>query len=576
MSEPLTLPVNRQKESEGEKLLLTILIFVTIIYPGTLSVAVAAYIAQWTRTQRDWRAYGVLAFLSLVGLGFFWLTASFVYEKANDIAQAIVDKDLSGGVSALITLWGLGLPLAPLGGVLMSVWREVWQELYGQLRTIDEHLKRHVQEQERTQSAQSRRAARKAAHEPEAQRGELLLGAQVGPSKRLDNELGIVQRNGWIGITEEVLDTHLLVIGASGQGKTETLKRLIAEVLENTNRTIIFVDGKGDVGLAQDFAQMVQHYRGEQAPIFRLGGQHNGVQYNGFCGSTEAIYNRLCAMARVDTMAGGAAYYASTNALILYLMCHAPDAGPPRSFFDVEKRLDKGELFTLWNGYVEKERDIAGIKDMEILGLSRWLKPVIWQFEALIAPHGFSLEEGRSCLFSLKTGSVGYTADLLMRFILADITDFLGNRQRHDTQLFVDEFGVFGYEHVQKISTVLAQGRYAKLGAVLATQGPSGLGSPDLREQIIDTTGTKILLSMVNPEPIVSLAGTTTALELGQQIDQGHATGVGTVREHDQLAIQMNAAANLPRGEAYLIRKHNTVQLRIGLAENKMKSNQKA
>jgi len=78
-----------------------------------------------------------------------------------------------------------------------------------------------------------------------------------------------------------------------------------------------------------------------------------------------------------------------------------------------------------------------------------------------------------------------------MRFILSDITDFLGNRQKHNTQLFV---GVFGREHVRKIFTVLSQGRFAKLGAVLATQGPSGLGSPELREQIIDNTGTKGLL----------------------------------------------------------------------------------
>lgn len=473
---------------------------------------------------------------------------------------------------ALITLWGLGMPLAPLGGVLMSVWREVWQELYGHLRNLDGYVKRNLEQQERAQSAESRRAIKKSEHEPESRPGELLLGAHVGSSKRLDNELGIVQRNGWVGITEDVLDTHLLVIGASGQGKTETLKRLIAEILCNTKRTVIFVDGKGDEGLADDFSQLVRTYRGEEAPIFRLGGALKGAQYNGFCGSTEAIYNRLLAMARVDTMEGAAAFHASTNAMILHLMCHAPDVGAPRNFFDVEKRLAKDELFKLWQGDPEKERDIEGIKASEILGLSRWLKPVIWQFEELITPNGFSLEEGRSCLFSLKTGSVGYTADLLMRFILSDINDFLGNRQKHDTQLFVDEFGVFGREHVQKIFTVLSQGRFAKLGAVLATQGPSGLGSPELREQIIDNTGTKILMSLVNPEPIAALAGTTKALELGQQIDQGYATGVGTVREQDQFAIQMNAAANLPRGEAFIIRKRNTVHLRIGLAEYKKKS----
>src|SRR6266545_6346758 len=193
MSEPLTLPVHRQRETEGEKTLLSMLVLVTIIFPGPVSVIAAAYVAQWTRARRTWREYGVLALLTLLGGVVFLLCASNVYEAAGGFFQAIIAKELPGSMRALITLWGLGMPLAPLGGVLMSIWREVWQELYGRLRNLDAYVKRNVEEQERAQSAESRRAIKRSEHEPESRPGELLLGARVGSSKRLDSELGIVQ-----------------------------------------------------------------------------------------------------------------------------------------------------------------------------------------------------------------------------------------------------------------------------------------------------------------------------------------------------------------------------------------------
>lgn len=90
MSEPLTLPVHRQRESDGEKTLLSILVLVTIIFPGPVSVIAAAYVAQWTRTRRTWREYGVLALLALFGVVVFSLCASFVYETAGGFFQAIL------------------------------------------------------------------------------------------------------------------------------------------------------------------------------------------------------------------------------------------------------------------------------------------------------------------------------------------------------------------------------------------------------------------------------------------------------------------------------------------------------
>ena len=68
-------------------------------------------------------------------------------------------------------------------------------------------------------------------------------------------------------------------------------------------------------------------------------------------------------------------------------------------------------------------------------------------------------------------------------------------------------------------------------------------------------------MSTVNPELIALTAGTVKAWEIGQQIDPTGPTGVGTIREQDTHAIPMNVAANLPRGEGFIIRKRRNVRV---------------
>lgn len=54
-----------------------------------------------------------------------------------------------------------------------------------------------------------------------------------------------------------ILSQHLLIIGSTGAGKSETIKRLVAETLADTDWDIFFIDGKGDSVLAGEIAQTI-------------------------------------------------------------------------------------------------------------------------------------------------------------------------------------------------------------------------------------------------------------------------------------------------------------------------------
>ena len=100
----------------------------------------------------------------------------------------------------------------------------------------------------------------------------------------------------WLQLHEDVLDTHIFLLGATGAGKSETIKRLVVEVMANTSRRVYLVDGKGDEALANDIRTLAARYGRGQAPVYRLGFDTAGAVYNGFRGNAEVIYNRLLAL----------------------------------------------------------------------------------------------------------------------------------------------------------------------------------------------------------------------------------------------------------------------------------------
>ncbi|MEM7293314.1 MAG: DUF87 domain-containing protein [Pseudomonadota bacterium] len=393
----------------------------------------------------------------------------------------------------------------------------------------------------------------------EAGQGRLRIGRFIKGDSSFAEDIGIYNRRNWIIIDEKILDQHLFILGATGAGKSETLKRLIWEILVSTERDIYFVDGKGDEGLANEVRAMAQQHGRGLAPVFRMGHGQNGAIYDGFRGEPEDIYNRLVALVGLEEMEGAATYYADINRDLLQLICYAP-GGAPRNFEQLGERLDKDWLL---NAYAKSPHELATIENYEardLAGLAVRLRPLIREFSRSVGEEGFALEDARCAIFSLRTQSVGDSARRFLSFLVEDLKDFIGKRQQRPAVLIIDEYAQFPADSVLAL---LSLARSSHLGVILATQDVSTLGGAENRQQILANTTTQLLMKSNFPEDIGRLAGTRYQLESSIQHDEGVATGMGSSRIQHAFKVDMNEVARLQAGEAFLIRNRYATKLRV-------------
>lgn len=364
---------------------------------------------------------------------------------------------------------------------------------------------------------------------------------------------------GWVFLDEKALDEHIFILGATGAGKTETIKRLVTEILTKTDRDIFFVDGKGDIGLANDIRSLAYKHGRGIAPVFRLGHEEHGAIYDGFRGQPADVYNRLCALVGVDELEGNAQYYADSNRDLLQLICFSKD-GPPRNFEQVRERIDKAWLLTAYQGDPKEYPAIKGMDDKEIAGLQKRIRPLEREFVHVVGDDGFALEEVNCAIFSMRTQSVSDTAKRLIKFLIEDFKDFAGKRQRRPAVLIIDEFGQFDNENIK---AVLTMARSSRLGVILSTQDTATLKDPKTEQIILANTRTKLLMASDYPETVGKLAGTKYQIEASVHYDEDGARSEGSARVQDAFRINMNKAAQLPPGQAYVFRQRRAALVQV-------------
>ena len=322
----------------------------------------------------------------------------------------------------LAALWWLGLILAsPLGAVVIQGWNIVFN--FFRPRTLDELLDEQRLELQRQNDLLSRKAIKQEKGEYASSDGFLNMGVFM-KGDRFPEHVGIKRANNWLLLHERLLSQHMLILGTTGAGKTETIKRLVAETLRVTNRDIILVDGKGDSAFALEIAQMVYDARGESIPIFRMGGTQKGSVYHGFRGQPEDIYNRLCALVGVEDATDNAQYFADINRDILQLICFSP-RGAPDSFEELLRRTKKTWLEEAYADDDDELDVIRNFPDKDFNGLLVRLRPLVRELRSVVDPSGFVLEQSSGAIFSLRTQSVGDTARRFLRFFVEDIKDCL-------------------------------------------------------------------------------------------------------------------------------------------------------
>lgn len=559
MNTAVQLPSERPPTRE-ETLVSLLLLVGCLLVLGPLVVFGAAWAAtRWDGPQdtlghRLWLAASAIGTVLFAVLSPLILTA---YRAGFGLDNTTPTQALSGWLAA----WLYAMLLLPLSANVFGFFRRI--ERWLKPRTLQEGVEAQEAWFRERDARLSGQAVRQISQPPAVPTRVLRLGptihSQNFPRGHMVHKVGR-----WLALEERLLDRHLFILGSTGAGKSETLKRLAAEVLEQTDRDLFLVDGKGDPELAQTFRDLAWRYGRGEAPIFRLGTGAPGARYDGFRGAREDIYNRLVEMVGASTPKGQAEgdseHYKAINRNLLQLICYPEHLGPPRSFEEVRGRLDLNWLRDTWKQNPVESHELAAYKPADISGLRSRLAPLVREFAPLIGPDGFALEETRAAVFSLRTQSAGDSTTRLLRFLIEDLKDFAGKRQRRPAIFMIDEFGAFG---TTGILSLLALARSAQLGIVLATQDVASLGDETERRLILANTRTKLLMGTDYPEEVASLAGTITVIESSIQHDQGEATGLGSSRPQHAFAISMNEVPRLKDGEAYLIRARHAVKLQV-------------
>ena len=508
-----------------------------MLISGVPAVAIAWYLSRLTIRWQIWLS------LSITSVIWIWLLLEWLGSSHGTFFHTIF-------------LWWLGLILAsPLGAVLIQGWRIVFNFL--RPRTLDEHLDEQRLELQRQNDALSRKAIKQEKSEYAAPEDFLNLGVFM-KGDRFPEHVGVKRTNNWLLLHERLLSQHMLILGTTGAGKTETIKRLVAETLRTTNRDIILVDGKGDDTFALEIAQMIYEARGESVPIFRMGGTKEGSVYHGFRGTPKDIYNRLAALVGVGDVTENAVYFANINRDILQLICFSPQ-GAPDSFEELLRRTKKTWLEHAYADDDDELEVIRNFSDKNFSDLLSNLRPLARELRSVVDPSGFVLEQTAGAIFSLRTQSVGDTARRFLRFFVEDIKDFVGKRQERPGLLIIDEFGAF---QNNSITDVLTLARSANFGVILATQDVTNLGDEEKRQLIMANTRTKILHVSDFPEEIAQLAGTKIVVESSIQHQDGEVTGAGSARPQHQFRVNMNEVGQLKTGEGFIIRQRYAAKFR--------------
>ena len=251
-------------------------------------------------------------------------------------------------------LWVLLVGISPFVGFIHKAGTTLLRWIRP-IMDVHEKLAEIQKREERKNKSLSNRAGRVYG---EAVAGKIYLGNLLRDKGGDVSQMKGVESDGIkTYLTDKSLNQHMFIVGMTGAGKTQTLIRIVHDILNTGERDVFIIDGKGELELALKMKGLGERF-GLTAPIYKLGHKKRGAIYNAFNGSADSVYNRLTAIIGVQNVEGNALFYADKNRNLLQLICYALDEdgneNPPRSFTEVRDRLDK---IWLLQAYKDDERE---------------------------------------------------------------------------------------------------------------------------------------------------------------------------------------------------------------------------
>jgi hypothetical protein len=346
---------------------------------------------------------------------------------------------------------------------------------------------------------------------------------------------------------------HLLVCGATGSGKTETLLRLAYAIAKGSDAPVFYLDGKGDRDTAERFAGLMAD-TGRHTRVF----PHE--PFCGWRGQPHEVHGSL--MEVIDYASDGpAAWYRDVAKNVLRLVCEHAE-GPPRSSAEALARMDLGALKAHGTSSA-----LSALNAQQITQVRLRYEAFFGQTRGALDGE-WSWEDTGAAYLLLDSLALREEANGLARFLFEDFSHYFTTRKPRAqvALLIVDEFSALA--EASRMAARIEQARGFHTGLVLAPQVVAGMGEESEAARILASVETIVCHRVNTPEEIVFLAGTRRAIEYSTHYSQEGPTGHGSARVQHQLKVEPNRVRALPPGEAYVIRRGLAMKVGVLRAPN--------
>ncbi len=514
----------------------TILLLAVAVALGPFALAATVLLAGVARSRRLW--LGVACVPALLAAVLLWPLARRHYAIALDGAHAAAAGGLLHLVAVIVgelwPVWVAALTLAPPLALFLVLRQSNDLPMMGAER--------------RTSRQEQRLARRPAPSVPPTNDAGMFLGY------RLAGEPLLPVSRGRVYLPLERLAHHLLVAGATGSGKTETVLRIADSLAHTSDWTIVYLDAKGDRHTQQHFAGLMEA-AGRQVTLFPQS------RYDGWRGEPAEVAGRLLQL--IDFAdEGGGAYYRDLAVSTIRHACDTPQ-GPPRSSTELLARLQRSALLGLHPPGSAAVAEIKALPADQLDGIRA-------RYAAFFATVGETLD-GRSsfeevdCAYFLLDGlRLKWEAGYLARFLVEEFTQWAVARKPRPQRvlLIIDEFSAIA-QAGHGLVDIVERARGFGVAAILCPQLAEGMGSPEAAARLIGSAQTILLHRMATPEQFVQAGGTRRTPLTTRQLDGDTFTGLGSARVEHEYRVDPNEVRRLEPGQCFAIGSGRALKLQI-------------
>ncbi len=402
-------------------------------------------------------------------------------------------------------------------------------------------------------------------------------------------------------ISDEHANTHVLLVGTTGGGKSVTMYNFIEHAIQD-NLPVIIIDGKGSRKLIDEVKSCAKHYN-RQFKLFSLNGelatQYELCSYNPLAvgGQTELKEKMMELNRKGESISQGAAFYQALDEGFIQFVFHI-----------LILNKVKIDLRTVGEYLVEdKIRELVN-KILCNIRISQKIKTDISEQQARFQTHGQNgklegikniinnfnysqvgeyfdtsekselqiidiqkdvIENNTVVHFSLAAGAfinfvktVGEMVILDINAIFSKVEATIGHKKCY---LIIDEFTAISSNAIKQ---TLSRNRSAGMHCILGTQGMSTIeaDAPSLAQEIDTNHGIIIIHKCKNNADAEQLAqniGTKCTMSLTAQVGEDGSTGMGSKREIREFLIHPDEIKRLKNGEAIIYNSLNFEYKRV-------------